>query len=148
MERMRHWEHMVAAAVMLLSMVSLPAQESPSVGVESPRIARPQPSDRETIWSAYLAQESGGIAEARTPDGSRCDILTDTEAIEVEWASKWEESIGQAVLYSIAFDREPVVLLLIKDPVAERDDYLRCLAVCSAIRVNGRRIKVEAIDVN
>jgi len=123
---MRHWHHVAAAAVLLLSMVSLPAQEAPpSATAASPTIARPQPSDRETVWSAYLAQESGGIAEARTPDGSRCDILTDTEAIEVEWASKWEESIGQAVFYSIAFDREPVVLLLIKDPVAERDDYLR-----------------------
>ena len=33
-------------------------------------------------------------------DGTRCDILTDTHAIEVDFADKWAEAIGQSLKYA------------------------------------------------
>ena len=82
-------------------------------------IHMPEPTDPEPAWSAWLAERMGGIAEYRTADGSRVDILTSTLAIEVDWVKKWPESIGQAVYYGIATQRQPAILLLLRDKPSE-----------------------------
>jgi hypothetical protein len=33
-------------------------------------------------------------------DGTRCDCVTDTHAVEVEFAAKWHEAIGQSLNYA------------------------------------------------
>jgi len=88
---------------------------------------------RETQWSAHLAQQMGGEAEHRLPDGSRVDILTDETAWEVDWcrSGKWSQGIGQALFYGLATGRTPGLILLQKDPQAERRYYLRALVVCA-----------------
>ena len=35
------------------------------------------------------------------PDGTRCDILTDTHAIEVDFANKWAQAIGQSLNHAM-----------------------------------------------
>ena len=92
---------------------------------------RPGPTDRETTWSRWLAQELRGEAEARTFDGSRCDVLTATHAIEVEWVKKWQEAVGQCLLYAAAFNRKPKIILLTRGKDTEEIYYLRALAVCN-----------------
>tara|TARA_R100001594_G_scaffold143212_1_gene190907 strand:+ start:352 stop:717 length:366 start_codon:yes stop_codon:yes gene_type:complete len=84
----------------------------------------PKATDRETVWSKYLAKKMGGLAEYVLPDRSRVDILTPTLAIEVDWAKKWPQAIGQAVYYGIATDRMPAVLLLLRGKDTEIK-YLR-----------------------
>jgi len=91
---------------------------------------RPNPTDRETEWSKWLAQELGGESEARTFDGSRCDVLTDEFAIEVEWVKKWKEAPTQALFYAAAFGRKPKVILLTRGHDHEELYYLRALVVC------------------
>ena len=100
---------------------------------------------RETQWSAHLAEQMGGIAEARTPDGSRVDILTDATAWEVDWCSsgKWSQGIGQALFYGLATNRKPGLILLQKDPTAERRYYLRALAVCGRYGITLRVVVVH-----
>lgn len=102
---------------------------------------------RETEWSARIATERGldpkKACEVRTPDGSRADIVTSEYAYEVEWAYKWKEAPAQAVFYGMTLHRKPAIILLVSDPDDERDEYLRCLAVCQAVRVNGESIRVE-----
>ena len=57
--------------------------------------------------------------EYRLSDRTRVDCLTTTHAIEVEFASKWAESIGQSLFYSIMTGKKAGVYLII-----ERDkDY-------------------------
>lgn len=83
-----------------------------------------------------LAPKYSAEAEVLLPDGSRCDLLSSEYAIEVDWAaSKWKESIGQAVLYAIWMDRKPAVLLLVKDAEREKVDLLRCRLVCERLGV-------------
>lgn len=101
----------------------------------------PGPNARETEWSAALAEQLGGVAEHRLPDGSRVDILTDAEAIEVEWSDKWPEAIGQAIFYGLATGRSPSVYLLLRGNADE--DYLRCLAVCRAAQIQLRTINTK-----
>ena len=88
---------------------------------------------RETDWSRHLAGEMGGQAAARTPDGSRVDLLTEEVAGEVDWcgAGKWSQGIGQALYYGLATNKKPGLILLQKDPERERRYYLRALAVCA-----------------
>lgn len=61
----------------------------------------------------------GGVAEFRLPDASRVDILTSTLAIEVDWAKKWAEAIGQAIFYALVTDRTPAILLLLRGKETE-----------------------------
>ena len=68
----------------------------------------------ELHWIKFLSKRLGGVAEHRTPDGSRVDILTDTEAWEVEHPHKWKEAVGQAHFYALATNRKPGIILLLK----------------------------------
>ena len=107
------------------------------------------PPDRsgwhEVDWSKHLAAEMGGQAEARTPDGSRVDILTDQLAYAVDWcqSGKWSQGIGQALFYGLATNRKPGLILLQKDPQAERKFYLRALAVCGRYGITLRVVVVR-----
>ena len=40
------------------------------------------------------------------PDGTRCDCLTDTHAIEFDFGSNWAEAIGQSAHYKLAKKQE------------------------------------------
>jgi hypothetical protein len=88
----------------------------------------------EVTWTESLCSDrmaDGWESNYRTPDGSYVDILTPTLAVEVDWAPKWKEAIGQSLFYSISTGKKPAVLLLVRDWDKERVYYLRCLAVCS-----------------
>ena len=91
---------------------------------------RPRPNDHEPAWSKYIAAQCGGIAEYRTIDGSRCDVLTEGFAAEVEWVKKWKESIGQALLYGLLTARKPKVILLLRGHDHEQLYLDRCRIVC------------------
>jgi hypothetical protein len=45
------------------------------------------------------------------PDGTRCDIVTETHAIEVDFADKWAEAIGQCLNYSFQLNKKAGILL-------------------------------------
>ena len=92
---------------------------------------RPLPTDPEPEWSKYLAIKLNGEAEVILYDDSRADIITETEAIEVEWAKKWKEAPGQAILYGIVSNRKPSIILLTRNKPNEFKYYMRCLAVCA-----------------
>ena len=49
-------------------------------------------------------------------DGTRCDILTATHAIEVDFAKKWAEAIGQSLNYAMHTGKRPGVALIVLAP--------------------------------
>lgn len=108
---------------------------------------RPKPTDRETAWSRYIAEQMQGQAEVRLPDGSRCDILTITTAYEVEWSDKWEQSIGQSLNYMIESKRNQagVILLLRGDYQSDLDQTMK---VVSYLQTRGVPIHLETIEVD
>ncbi|OGP13850.1 MAG: hypothetical protein A2052_06100 [Deltaproteobacteria bacterium GWA2_54_12] len=91
----------VITALLLLS----PAIASGSIHPEK---------DYQTRW----CEAAGGETEFVLPDRARVDCLTLTHAVEVDFAPKWAEAIGQALYYSIATGKSPGILLIIED----RDD--------------------------
>ena len=50
-----------------------------------------------------------------TPDGARCGILTDTHAIEADFADKWAEAVGQSLNYAMQIGKKAGIVLLPKD---------------------------------
>ena len=82
------------------------------------------------------------LTEVRLRDNTRCDIVTDTFAIEVDFADKWAEAIGQSLHYSIMLDKKPAILLILEDPKNSR--YLDRLMV-TATKYG---VKVWVVDSN
>ena len=74
--------------------------------------------------------------ERRLWDSTRVDILTDDLAIEVDWAYKYAEGIGQSLLYRVRTNRKPGVCLLVKDFKKETIFVSRCEAVCTAYSID------------
>ena len=60
-----------------------------------------------------------GEVEVTLSDNSRADCLTEDEAIEVDFAHKWAESIGQALLYARLIGKTPAVLLIVNEDSAD-----------------------------
>lgn len=58
--------------------------------------------------------------ETRLEDGTRCDILTDRFAIEVDFANKWTEAVGQSLHYALVSGRKAVAFLILEEPEDER----------------------------
>lgn len=69
------------------------------------------------------------VTEHRLWDGTRVDLLSDTWAVEVDYAGKWAECIGQALYYGQVSGRKPVCLLLVNLP-ADGHFVYRCQTVC------------------
>jgi len=92
-----------------------------------------------------LAPKYEAEVEVRLWDGTRCDLVTETEAIEVDWAQtpKWAEAIGQAQYYGITLGKRPAVLLLVRDLDREMRYVHRCAVVCAKLDM---RLYVEEAD--
>ena len=67
--------------------------------------------DYQIIMNNYLK----GEMEYSLDDRTRVDIITDDYAIEVDWASKWAEAIGQSLYYSAKTKRIPGIVLILKN---------------------------------
>ena len=57
-----------------------------------------------------------GTEEFENIDKTRIDCLTDTHAIEFDFANKWAESIGQALHYSRMSGKKAKVVLILENP--------------------------------
>lgn len=84
----------------------------------------------EREYQADWCSAVSGETEHRLPDGTRVDCLTDQHAIEFDFASKWAESIGQALYYGICTDKAPGVVLILEKETDKR--YLPRLKAVAA----------------
>ena len=92
-----------------------------------------------------LAPKYAAKVEVVMPDETRCDLLSEEYAIEVDWAHKHHEAVSQAVLYAIWTGREPAVLLLVTDRSPQSKLYLlRAKLVCERL---GIRLFIEPSEV-
>lgn len=66
-----------------------------------------------------------GIMEYQNKDLTRVDCLTDTHAVEFDFANKWHESIGQALHYSVMTGKRAKVVLILDDPKAQMTYFKR-----------------------
>lgn len=88
----------------------------------------------------YKAEE-----EVQLWDKTRVDLLNKEYAIEVDWAPKWAEAIGQSLYYSTVTELEPGIILLVKDISKEARYVYRCQTVAAkyGIKVWIEQVKQE-----
>lgn len=53
-------------------------------------------------------------------DKTRIDCLLPEYAVEIDFANKWAESIGQALYYAIKTNRKPAIAVILRSPKDER----------------------------
>ncbi|MGY0216941.1 hypothetical protein ACWJJH_06080 [Endozoicomonadaceae bacterium StTr2] len=71
---------------------------------------------REQWYQSVWCDGKGGKSEVLLEDHRRIDCLTDTHAIEVEFARKWPEAIGQSLGYARSTGRQAGIVLVLKKP--------------------------------
>lgn len=67
---------------------------------------------KEAWYQDIFCTAMKGQKEYRLPDRTRVDCLTEEYAIEVDFATKWAEGIGQALYYGYRTNKKPGVLLI------------------------------------
>ena len=65
-----------------------------------------------------------GQVEVVLPDGTRCDCVTDTHAIEFDFGSGWGESIGQSMYYSLQTKKKAGIVLIL-ETMKDRKYWIR-----------------------
>jgi len=55
-----------------------------------------------------------GKTEGRMPNGNRVDCITTNYAVEVEFAKKYHEGVGQVLDYAHQTGKKPAILLIIE----------------------------------
>lgn len=66
--------------------------------------------DYQSAW----CRKNNGTQEYKLPDQTRIDCLTDTHAIEFDYAKKWAEAVGQALHYSRMTGKLPGIVIIIE----------------------------------
>lgn len=70
----------------------------------------------EKYYQAIFCGKASGQMEVVLGDRTRVDCLTFGMAIEVEFAAKWAESVGQSMHYALMTGRHPGVALIMLGP--------------------------------
>lgn len=81
--------------------------------------------DYQEAWS----RANNGNMEVILPDKARVDCVTRTHAIEVDFASKWGEAIGQSLYYATALHKKAGIVLIMEDGKKDQKYLDRVMAV-------------------
>ena len=65
-----------------------------------------------------------GRVEVVLSDGTRCDCLTDTHAIEFDFGSGWAEAVGQSAYYAIQTGKKAGIVLIL-ETMKDRKYWIR-----------------------
>lgn len=76
-----------------------------------------------------------GKTEYLLPDKTRVDCLTETHAIEYDFASKWAEAVGQSLYYAFQTNKKAGIVLIYKTP-EDNKYYHRIMSVIHHNKLN------------
>ncbi|MGI9278682.1 MAG: hypothetical protein ACR2PX_03510 [Endozoicomonas sp.] len=68
----------------------------------------------ELWYQKVWCEGKGGEVEARLEDGRRVDCITNSHAIEMDFANKWPEAIGQSLDYAMLTKKQAGIVLILK----------------------------------
>lgn len=89
----------------------------------------------EKVYQHYWCDKNNGITEYILPDNTRVDCLTKKYAVEVDFAPKWAECIGQALYYGISTKHKPAALLIMENEERDVKYYKRFKKVAKKHRI-------------
>ena len=100
-------------------------------------------SHREKCYQNFFAKRINGTTEVLMPDNTRCDILTENLAIEVDFAPKWAEAIGQSLHYAKMVNRQAGIVIVIRKKI----DHLHVKKLLGVIQEYNLPIQVFQLEV-
>lgn len=74
---------------------------------------------KEAEYQAYWCNKHGGVMEYRLKTGERVDCVLPEYAVEVDFAKKWNECVGQALSYASVLNKNPKCVLILEDKTKE-----------------------------
>ena len=78
----------------------------------------------EKWYQVKWCQAHKGKIEVVLPDGTRCDCVTDTHAIEFDFGNNWAEALGQSSYYSMQTKKKPGIVLIL-ETIKDRKYWIR-----------------------
>lgn len=81
---------------------------------------------KEVYYQDIWCTANNGVTEYVLEDNTRVDCLTQSEAVEFDFANKWAECIGQALYYGLMTNRTASCALIMENPERE-EKYLKRL---------------------
>jgi len=78
----------------------------------------------EKLYQQRWCEAHNGKMEVVLPDGTRCDCLTDTHAIEFDFGNNWAEAVGQSAYYALQTGKKAGIVLILEN-VKERKYWIR-----------------------
>ncbi len=90
----------------------------------------------ERAYQEWFADKHGGKMEVVMKDGTRCDVVTATHAIEVDFGEKWAEAIGQSLNYALQAKKKAGIVLIME----RQSDYRYYLRLDTIIKRHGLKI--------
>lgn len=73
-------------------------------------------SEPELWYQKVWCEGKGGEVEVRLDDGRRVDCMTESHAIEMDFANKWPEAIGQSLAYGMLTRKQAGIVLILRKP--------------------------------
>lgn len=73
-----------------------------------------QAKQPESYYQDIWCKQYEGIAEYTLADLTRCDCLTNSHAVKVEFGRKWAEGIGQALYYALQTGHKAGIVLILE----------------------------------
>ena len=78
----------------------------------------------EKWYQKKWCEEQKGRVEVVLPDGTRCDCVTDTHAIEFDFGSNWPEAVGQSAYYALQTGKKAGIVLIL-ETMKDRKYWIR-----------------------
>lgn len=69
----------------------------------------------EKVYQMQWCNQHNGIMEYTLSDKARVDCVTDTLAVEFDFANKWAECVGQALYYGRQTNKQPACVLIMEN---------------------------------
>lgn len=88
----------------------------------------------EKDYQSHWCNAKGGQLEYVLPDKARIDCLLPDKAVEVDFAAKWAECIGQALYYGNMTNRIPACLLIMENGAKDNKYFYRLINATKDIK--------------
>ena len=103
--------------------------------------------NEESYQQAWCSVHNG-IMEYQNKDFTRVDCLTDTHAVEFDFANKWAESIGQALHYGLMTGKKPKVVLILDEPYKQMVYFERIQRIGKKYNIDTEYVTNDILSVD
>ena len=89
-----------------------------------------------------------GVEEYENKDFTRVDCLSETHADELDFANKWQESIGQALHYGLMTGKKPRVVLILDNPKTQMVYFKRVQRIAKEYNFDAVYITDDILELD